>query len=123
MKKTLVLVLLAANLSGYAQQGGRTIVMATNTEMRSALPEVSSLAQISFTVNTFRQANGTWAYDILANGNELFHQQDMPGKEKGVGFSTKADAETVARAVIELLKNPVRPPAIFITDLKKMNIK
>lgn len=68
-------------------------------------------------------SGNTWGYDIMANGKVLIHQDAMPGKDTGIGFATKADAEKVAAAIINLLVRGDAPPFMTLHQINAMGIR
>lgn len=58
--------------------------------------------------NVFETENG-WGYDVLVNENIIIHQPFVPGKPGGNGFSTKEEAGTDAKNVIEKIKSKANP--------------
>jgi hypothetical protein len=52
----------------------------------------------------------------------LIHQPSIPGLRGNEGFKTKANAENVAKLVIEKLKKGEMPPTVTIDEMKKLKV-
>ncbi len=63
--------------------------------------------------------NNTWGYDIYSDNRLIIHQPTIPGMPGNEGFNTKADAENVARLVIEKVNKGEIPPTVTEEELKK----
>lgn len=65
-------------------------------------------------------ANGRFGYEISKNKKLLIHQTTIPAMPGNNGFTTKTDAEKIARKVAEKINNGETLPslsAIEVTDL------
>jgi hypothetical protein len=118
MKKIVTCILFCSFTAVYGQE----VIPATNTKMLCSLQHADPQHRFIFSATTTAKADHTWGYEIFADGKLLFHQEEMPGKPKGVGFSTQEDALKVADFIISLLKNPVRPAIAYAADMKSMHI-
>jgi hypothetical protein len=68
-------------------------------------------------------ASSTWCYDIYEEGRLLIHQPSIPALPGNVGFSTKEDAEKVARLVIEKIIKGEMPPTMTIEELDSLKVQ
>lgn len=118
MKKMFTCILFCSVTSVYAQE----LVPATNTKMLSSLQHTDPQHRFVFTSTAFQHADHSWGYDVFADGKPFLHQEDMPGKVKGKGFSSKENALKVADFIIDLLNKPARPAVAYPADLKAMGI-
>jgi hypothetical protein len=75
-----------------------------------------------FSFKLIPAANNTLCYDIYSDGRLLIHQPSVPGLPGNEGFATAADAEKVARLVIQKLKNGEMPPTVTIEEMKDMRV-
>lgn len=76
----------------------------------------------SITYKIIPSANNTWGYDIYDNNKLIIHQPSIPALPGNSGFSTKKNAEIVAKAVIEKIKKGEYPPTISIDEMKKLGV-
>ncbi|MFN0201569.1 MAG: DUF4907 domain-containing protein [Bacteroidia bacterium] len=64
----------------------------------------------------------TFGYDIFVQGQKMIHQPYIPGVQGAKGFSTKADAERVAKLVITKIQRGEMPPTVSLEELEKLHI-
>jgi len=76
----------------------------------------------SYTYTIIPAVNKTWCYDIYMKKRLFIHQPSAPGLPGNEGFRTKADAEKVARLVIEKIKKGEMPPSINLEEMKKLKV-
>ena len=65
-------------------------------------------------------ANGTYGYDIYADGKLRIHQPAIPAVPGNDGFKTKEAAEKVAALAIAKMKKGESLPTISSEELKKL---
>jgi hypothetical protein len=82
--------------------------------------ETQKNANYSYTI--IPSQNKTWGYDILMEKRLFIHQASAPGLPGNEGFKTKANAEKVAKLVIEKLKKGEMPPTVTIEEMKKLKV-
>ena len=75
-----------------------------------------------YTYKIIPSSNSTWCYDIFKAEKMLIHQTNKPGLPGTEGFKNKADAEKVAKLVIEKLKKGEMPPTVTMDEMKKLKI-
>jgi len=66
--------------------------------------------------------NGTYGYEILADGKLLVRQTNVPGWPGNSGCATKVQAEQLAALVITKIKNAIMPPAVTREELSALHI-
>ena len=66
--------------------------------------------------------NGTYGYEILADGKLLVRQSNVPGRPGNNGCATKVQAEQLAALVITKIKNAIMPPAVTREELSALHI-
>lgn len=66
--------------------------------------------------------NGTYGYEILADGKLLVRQTNIPGQPGNTGCATKADAEKLATLVSDKVKRGEMPPTVKKEELKELSI-
>lgn len=69
------------------------------------------------------ETNGKgFGYDIYVNKALYIHQPVIPGVPGNHGFKTRAEAKKVALLVISKIKKGINPPAVTVSELKKLGI-
>ncbi len=68
----------------------------------------------------FTNNDKSYGYDIESNGKIIIHQPHMPCLESKIGFSTKKNAEAIAKLVIAKLKLGIFPPTITQNEILKL---
>jgi hypothetical protein len=106
----ILVMLLMCSMSGYAQKAAT-----------SATP-VAKKAQPQFTYKIIEGANGTFGYDVYADGRLKLHQPSIPAMPGNEGFKTKAAAEQVAQLAIKKMKKGESLPTISPEELKKLKV-
>jgi len=66
--------------------------------------------------------NKTWGYDIYSDDKLFIHQLSIPAVPGNTGFKTKADAEKVAKLVINKIKKGEMPPTVSVEEMKKLKV-
>lgn len=107
IKKSHKLVLLAALLIA----AGSTVFMLT----RKPAPVKKILSY-----HCFKTDQG-WGYDVTLNHKVIIHQPFIPGVPGQTGFSSKEQADTVARIVIEKIKSG-EIPALTHQQLQRLGV-
>ncbi len=85
-------------------------------------PPAEQFTNSKLTYKIIPVANKTYCYDIYSNGRMMIHQPSAPGLPGNSGFKTKADAEKVAKLVIEKIKKGEMPPSITKEELDKLKV-
>jgi hypothetical protein len=104
------------------------IFLANGQNKGSQLPDVAKgsvseqQAGFSYTYAVIPSLNGTWGYDILKGSKKVIHQESIPGLPGNEGFSSRGDAEKVARLVIEKLLSGEMPPSVTLTEMKSLKV-
>ncbi len=75
-----------------------------------------------YTYTIIPAENKTWCYDIYIDKKLIIHQPSIPGLPGNDGFKTKADAEKIAKLVIDKIKKGEMPPSITIEEMKKLKV-
>ena len=81
----------------------------------------SSVSTLGFTI--IPSAGNTFGYDILDSKKKLIHQPSVPGIPGNKGFAKKADAEKVAKLVMNKIRDNQMPPTISKHELDSLKIK
>lgn len=124
MKRLLFLsLILLAGLSASAQ-----LAQPRNAEGLSAQAETTTAAfprtptRATITHRLIDAPNGTFGYEILADGKLLVRQTNVPGQPGNNGCATKADAEKLAALVADKVKRGEMPPTVSSTELNALKI-
>lgn len=124
MKRLLFLALiLLAGLSASAQ-----LAQPRNAEGLSAQAETTTAAfprtptRATITHRLIDAPNGTFGYEILADGKLLVRQTNVPGQPGNTGCTTKADAEQLAVLVSDKVKRGEMPPTVTKEELQQLSI-
>jgi hypothetical protein len=106
-----------------------TISLSLNAPNNPAQPQVEPKYQNTethknpnYTYTIIPAQNKTWGYDIYVGKRLLIHQPGAPGLPGNEGFKAKANAEKVAKLVIEKLKKGEMPPTVTIDEMKKLKV-
>lgn len=86
----------------------------------AAFPKTPTTATITHRI--IDAPNGTFGYEILADGKLLVRQTNVPGQPGTSGCATKADAENLATLVAEKVKRGEMPPTVTKEELIQLNI-
>lgn len=76
--------------------------------------------QLSFRL--IENADKTFGYDIYKAGKLFVHQPTIPGRPGNSGFKTRADAEKVAKLVMNKIKKGIIPPTVEEKELQQLKI-
>lgn len=105
------------------------IVMISSAQTNSEKPQIkkdsfssNSLKTERYTFSIIPAANNTWCYDIYMDKKLFIHQPSIPAVPGNEGFKTKADAEKVAKLVIDKIKKGEMPPSVTIEEMKKLKV-
>ncbi len=123
MKRPLLLLfVLLTGLSTSAQlaQPLNTEGLPAQATRTAALPPTPSTATITHQI--VDAPNGTYGYEILADGKLLVRQRNVPGQPGNTGCGTKADAEKLAALVADKVKRGEMPPTVTKEELHHLNI-
>ncbi|MBK9288289.1 MAG: DUF4907 domain-containing protein [Flavobacteriales bacterium] len=104
--------------TGAAAQCGRT-ALASRNDLRS-FPETPTKATITHRI--IDAPNGTYGYEILADGKLLVRQTNIPGQPGNAGCVTKTDAEKLATLVAVKVKRGEMPPTVTKEELQQLSI-
>lgn len=66
--------------------------------------------------------NGTYGYEILADGKLLVRQTNIPAQPGITGCETKDDAEKLATLVADKVKRGEMPPTVTKEELQQLSI-
>jgi hypothetical protein len=87
---------------------------------RKAIAEQMSKAQLTHFV--IRVPDGKFGYTIFIDGTMYIEQKSIPGREGNAGFDTEAQADAVARRVMDKLRIGEMPPTISEEDLVRVGV-
>ena len=82
---------------------------------------LSIQAVTGYTYQIIANQDGTFGYDVFADGKLFIHQPTIPAMPGTKGFESKAAAESVARLVLKKLKQGEVPPTVYLEEMKKLN--
>jgi len=124
MKRLLFLsLILLAGLSVSAQ-----LAQPRNAEGLSAQAETTTAAfprtptRATITHRIIDAPNGTYGYEILADGKLLVRQTNIPGQPGNNGCARKDDAEKLATLVADKVKRGEMPPTVTKAELLQLSI-
>lgn len=109
------IVVLLPVLVSHAQQGK---VHYTSTKIMQPPAEG---AEVRYTYKVFKNNDGSFGYEILANDSTYFYQPNYPGRTEG--FSEKETCETIATLIIRKISSGQMIPAVSDRELAAYNIK
>ena len=89
---------------------------------QNSKPSAKTPLEVKFNFTIININPNNYGYDVFSDNKLLIHQPSMPGMPGNKGFTKKADAEKIAKLVIEKLKEGLMPPAITIQELKKLKV-
>lgn len=117
---SLLVLVLFAGLSTSAQQAQRNTEGQPTTAAAAEFPRTLNTAAITHRI--IDAPNGTFGYEILADGKLLVRQTNIPGQPGNTGCGTKADAEKLATLVADKVKRGEMPPTVTKEELRGLNI-
>ena len=85
-------------------------------------PAAGTYANTRLTYKIINAPDHTYCYDVYTDGRLMIHQTSAPGLPGNKGFKTKADAEKVAKLVINKIKKGEMPPTVSVDELKKIKV-
>ena len=85
-------------------------------------PEAGAYANTKLTYKIIDAPNHTFCYDVYADARLLIHQTSIPAMPGNEGFKTKADAEKVAKLVMDKIKKGEMPPTVSVEEMKKLKV-
>ena len=85
-------------------------------------PEAGAYANTKLTCKIIDAPNHTSCYDVYADDRLLIHQTSIPAMAGNEGFKTKADAEKVAKLVMDKIKKGEMPPTVSVEEMKKLKV-
>ena len=83
-------------------------------------PSAGTYANTKLTYKIINAPEQTYCYDVYTDDRLMIHQTSAPGLPGNKGFRTKADAEKVAKLVINKIKNGELPPTVSVEEMKKL---
>ena len=110
----MVIAVLALQLSAMGQPRHKT-------SKKGRQPKLISASQLSFAI--IPSEGNTFGYDILDHNRKMIHQPSVPGIPGNKGFAKKADAEKVARLVMNKINHNQMPPTVSKHELDSLRIK
>jgi len=87
----------------------------------AVFPASGAHANTDLTHKVIAAPQGTWGYDVFADGRLMIHQTSVPALPGNEGFKTKDGATKVSLPVIAKIKNSEMPPTISIDEMKNLN--
>src|SRR4030095_6486666 len=121
MKKQFVLLaaLLLLILTVNAQQSPTTPSQ-DSQQSAAQFPASDAYANTNLTYKIIDAPNGTFCYDVFADGRLMIHQTSIPAMPGNEGFKTKEDAAKVAELVIQKIRKGEMPPTVSIEEMKEL---
>lgn len=93
-------------------ENGGTIGMPSSTAMRKA----------TLTHQVIDAPNGTFGYEILADGKLFVRQIIVPGRQGQNGCATSAQADDLAALVISKIQSGIVPPTVSAEELRSLGL-
>ena len=93
-----------------------------NSDKQVQFPAASQFSNSKLTYKIISAPKKTYCYDIYADGRLMIHQPSAPGLPGNEGFKTKADAEKVAKLVIDKIKKGEMPPSVTKEEMEKLKV-
>jgi hypothetical protein len=75
-----------------------------------------------YTYLTVQNQNSEWGYQLFKDGQLMINQQNIPAVQGNKGFSSKNDAEKIARFILEKVKKGEFPPTISVEELDSLGV-
>ena len=94
----------------------------TTTQFLPKAFGISAYANTKLTYEIIDAPNKTFGYDVYADGKSMIHQTSIPAMPGNEGFETKADAEKVAKLVINKIKKGEMPPTVSVEELQQLKV-
>lgn len=66
--------------------------------------------------------NGTFGYEILADGKLFVRQTNVPGRQGQNGCATAEQANDLAALVIQKIQSGIVPPTVSADELRSLGI-
>lgn len=73
-----------------------------------------------YQINTFKNEENSWGYNILKEGKILIHQPNIPAIDGIIHFTTQEDAKSAATLVVDKLNKNIFPPSLSIDELESI---
>lgn len=97
-------------------------VLFISIEYTDAEQDFAIRANSRLTYKIVQAENRTFGYEIFSDEKIIIRQLSKPGIPGNEGFKAQADAEKVARLIIQKIKRGELPPTLTIEELKKLNV-
>ena len=125
MRSFYLLFLLLGAQSLIAQKHNLSAVSKDSIEL--ALQKITDLnkqqaARMQFQYFIIKAEQGTYGYDIYADGLLYIHQPNIPAIEGVKGFADTTKAGIIARTVIQKIKNGEIPPVLSLEELETYHV-
>lgn len=118
---SLLVIVLFVGLGAHAQLAQRTTEgQPATTTAAAEFPRTPSTANITHRI--IEAPNGTYGYEILADGKLLVRQTNVPGQPGNTGCATRTDAEKLATLVTDKVKRGEMPPTVTKEELAALRI-
>lgn len=115
MKNYLLILLVAMVFNAQAQ----TTTKANNQTTASNNKTVTH----AYSYKIIESPDKTFGYEIYADKKLMIKQNTIPGRQGNHGFTTKKQAETIAKMVTQKLQKGIMPPSITADELLKAGVK
>ena len=86
----------------------------------SCKDEINITQKASYKINTFKNKDSSWSYDIIKNNKIIIHQTIVPALDGNVNFRTQEEAFSLAKLVVEKLNRNIFPPSLTIEEVKSV---
>ncbi|MBO2007717.1 DUF4907 domain-containing protein [Hymenobacter negativus] len=122
---TLLFLLFSGTWAGSVRGQQRPASANGATARTGALPAVvpasTSSRHATVTTRLLTNANRTYGYEVLVNGQVLVSQPSIPGRPGNEGFHTAAEAQRVAGLVARKVRAGQMPPTVTAAELKRLH--
>ncbi len=95
-------------------------MLANLKKEKESLARKMSAAQLTYFV--IKAPENQFGYSIFIDGQMYIEQKNIPGVEGNKGFATKEDAETIAKLVIQKIRDGEMPPTVTPAELSANGI-
>lgn len=120
MKKTFLFITLV--FSNWLTINAQQAQPAAQPKSEIKTQNTSKKTAVKLTYKIINAPEKTYCYDIYADNKLTIHQPSIPGMPGNKGFKTNADAEKVAKLVIEKMKKGEMPPTVTTDEMKKLKV-
>jgi hypothetical protein len=86
------------------------------------MPSGNAVRTATLTHQVIDAPNGTFGYEILADGKLYVRQTNVPGRAGQNGCATEKQASDLAMLVIGKVRSGIVPPTVSADDLRSLGL-